>query len=130
VSKGSGFDLTDLRDQLQQMMNLGGLESLLAKMPLPGGVTPDKVAAQVDAKALRRQVGIINSMTPGERRFPKTINGSRRQRIAAGAGVPVPEVNRLLKQHEQMQKVMRRFSKGGLQKALRNLPGRGRFPGQ
>jgi signal recognition particle subunit SRP54 len=69
-------------------------------------------------------------MTPSERRFPKTINGSRRQRIAAGAGVGVPEVNRLLKQHEQMQKMMKRFSKGGLQRALRNLPTGGRFPGR
>lgn len=128
VKKGSGFDLADLREQLQQMMNLGGLEGLLAKMPLPGGLSADKVAGQVDAKTLGRQVAIINSMTPSERRFPKTINGSRRQRIAAGAGVGVPDVNRLLKQHEQMQKMMKRFSKGGLQRALRNLPF-GRLPG-
>jgi len=62
-------------------------------------------------------------MTPAERRFPKIINGSRRQRIAAGAGVGVPDVNRLLRQHEQMQKMMKRLSKGGLKRALRNLPG-------
>jgi signal recognition particle subunit SRP54 len=131
VSKGAGFDLADLRDQLQQMMAMGGLDSLLAKLPLPGGMTPDKVAGQMDPKMLRRQIGIINSMTPGERRFPKTINGSRRQRIAAGAGVGVPEVNRLLRQHEQMQRVMKRFAKGGLKNALRNLPGRGGgFPGR
>jgi signal recognition particle subunit SRP54 len=130
VSKGKSFDLTDLRDQLQQMLGMGGLEGLLAKLPLPGGVSADKLAGQVDPKSLRRQVAIINSMTPAERRFPKTINGSRRQRIAAGAGVGVPEVNRLLKQHEQMQKMMKRFSKGGLQRAMRNLPpGMGRFPG-
>jgi signal recognition particle subunit SRP54 len=131
VSKGKGFDLADLREQLQQMMNMGGLESLLAKLPLPGGLAPDKVAGQLDPKAIRHQVAIIDSMTPGERRFPKIINGSRRKRIAAGAGVGVPEVNRLLKQHEQMQKMMKRFSKGGLRKALRNMPGAGRgmFPG-
>ncbi len=131
VGKGAGFDLGDLRDQIQQMMNLGGLDSLLAKLPLPGGMSADKIAGQVDQKTLRRQIGIINSMTPSERRFPKTINGSRRQRIAAGAGVGVPDVNRLLKQHEQMQKMMKRFSKGGLQRALRNVPpGAGRFPGR
>ncbi len=131
VGKGQGFDLSDLRDQLQQMMGMGGLETLLAKLPLPGGMSADKIAGQVDQKALRRQIGVINSMTPSERRFPKTINGSRRQRIAAGAGVGVPEVNRLLKQHEQMQKMMKRFSKGGLQRAMRSMPPASpRFPGR
>lgn len=131
VGKGKGFDLTDLREQLEQMLNMGGLEGMLAKLPLPGGMSADKLAGQMDPRAIRRQIAIINSMTLAERRFPKTINGSRRQRIARGAGVPVPEINRLLKQHEQMQKVMKRFSKGGLRKALRNLPGGmgGRFPG-
>lgn len=122
VGKGHGFDLADLRGQLQQMAGMGGLESLLSKLPLPGGMSADKLAGQVDRKALRRQVAIIDSMTPTERRFPKLINGSRRQRIAAGAGVTVPEVNRLLKQHEQMQKMMKRFSKGGFRRAMRNLP--------
>lgn len=131
VGKGQGFDLGDLRDQLQQMLGMGGLESLLAKLPLPGGMSADKLAGQMDPKMIRRQIGIINSMTPGERRFPKTINGSRRLRIAAGAGVGVPEVNRLLKQHEQMQRMMKRFSKGGLQRAMRSMPpGGGRFPGR
>ncbi len=130
VGKGQGLDLADLREQLQQMMGMGGLESLLAKLPLPGGMSADKLAGQMDPAALRRQIAIINSMTPSERRFPKSINGSRRQRIARGAGVGVPDVNRLLKQHEQMQKVMKRFSKGGLQKAMRNMPGgAGRFTG-
>jgi signal recognition particle subunit SRP54 len=131
VGKGKGFDLVDLRDQLQQVQGMGGLEGLLAKLPLPGGLSADQVAEKMDPKSIRRQVAIINSMTPAERKFPKIINGSRRQRIAAGAGVGVPEVNRLIKQHEQMQKMMKRFSKGGLQRALRNLPAglRGRFPG-
>jgi signal recognition particle subunit SRP54 len=122
VGKGQGFDLSDLRNQLEQMVGMGGLESLLTKIPLPGGMSADKLAGQVDRKALRRQVAIINSMTAAERRFPKIINGSRRQRIAAGAGVSVPDVNRLLKQHEQMQKMMKRFSKGGLRRAMRNMP--------
>ena len=83
----------------------------------------DSMAGQVDEKNLRRQVALINSMTPRERRFPKIINGSRKRRIAAGAGVAVPEVNRLLKQHTQMQKMMKRMSKGGMKRALRGMPG-------
>jgi signal recognition particle subunit SRP54 len=124
VTRGQGFDLLDLREQLQQMLGMGGLESLLAKLPLPAGLQPDKLASQVDLGAIRRQIGIINSMTPSERRFPKALNGSRKQRIAAGSGVGVPEVNRLLKQHEHMQKMMKRLSRGGLQRAMRaGLPG-------
>jgi signal recognition particle subunit SRP54 len=126
VSKGQGFDLADLREQLHQMLGMGGLESLLAKLPLPGGMQAEKLAGQVDQRAIRRQIGIIDSMTPQERRFPKNINGSRKLRIAAGSGVAVPEVNRLLKQHEQMQKMMKRLSKGGLGRALRGMaPPRG-----
>jgi signal recognition particle subunit SRP54 len=123
VNKGQGFDLGDLRDQLQQMLGMGGLGSLLDKLPLPGGINRQQVAQQVDEKAIRRQVALINSMTPRERRFPKIIDGSRKRRIAAGAGAAVPEVNRLLKQHGQMQKMMKRLSKGGLQRALRGMPG-------
>jgi signal recognition particle subunit SRP54 len=123
VRKGKTFDLEDLRDQLEQMLGMGGLESLLDKLPLPGGVNSQQLAGQVDPKAIRRQVALINSMTPQERRFPKCINGARKRRIAAGAGQGVPEVNRLLKQHLQMQKMMKRFSKGGLQRALRGMPG-------
>ena len=112
-------------------MGMGGVESLLAKLPLPGGMSADKLAGQVDPKSIRRQIAIINSMTASERRFPKIINGSRRQRIASGAGVGVPEVNRLLRQHEQMQKMMKKLSKGGLQRALKGLrPGVGQFPGR
>jgi signal recognition particle subunit SRP54 len=123
LRKGKGFDLEDLRDQLQQMLGMGGLESLLDKMPLPGGLKAKQVADQVDERAIRRQIAVINSMTPKERRFPKGINGSRKRRIAAGAGLAVPEVNRVLKQHAQMQKMMKRFSKGGLKRALRGMPG-------
>jgi signal recognition particle subunit SRP54 len=129
ITKGRSFNLDDLRDQLRQMHGMGGLEGLLAKLPLPAGLSPEKFAGQVDQKTIRRQIGIIDAMTPSERRFPKLINGSRRQRIAAGAGVGVPEVNRLLKQHDQMQRVMKRFSKGGLKQMLRGIspgPSRGR----
>ncbi|MGI9330208.1 MAG: signal recognition particle protein [Gammaproteobacteria bacterium] len=123
VRKGKGFDLDDLRAQLEQMMGMGGLEGLLDKMPLPGGMSGSQLAQQVDEKGLRRQVALINSMTPQERRFPKTINGSRKRRIAAGAGLAVPDLNRLLKQHTQMQKMMKKMSKGGMKRALRGLPG-------
>ena len=125
MRKGRGFDLEDLRDQLGQMMNMGGLESLLDKMPLPGGVSASEISQQVDPAAIRRQVAIINSMTPHERKFPKVINGSRKRRIALGAGQAIQDVNRLLKQHAQMQKMMKRFSKGGLRGKLRGFPGMG-----
>ena len=123
VQKGRGFDLDDLRDQLSQMVNMGGLEGLLDKLPLPGGVSASQVSEQVDPAAIGRQVAIINSMTPQERKFPKVINGSRKKRIAAGAGQAIQDVNRLLKQHTQMQKMMKKFSKGGLRGKLRGLPG-------
>jgi signal recognition particle subunit SRP54 len=123
VRKGGGFDLDDLQVQLEQMLNMGGLEGLLDKLPLPGGLQAGQLAQQVDQRAIRRQVAIIKSMTPQERRFPKTINGSRKRRIAAGSGLQVQDVNRLLKQHTQMQKMMKRLGKGGMKKALRGLPG-------
>lgn len=123
VSKGAGFDLRDLREQLEQIVGLGGVEGLLGKLPLPGGLSPQQVAAQVDPRAIRRQIAIIDSMTPAERRAPRIIDGSRRRRIAAGAGLTVQEVNRLLKQHLQMQKMMKKATRGGLAKALRGLPG-------
>lgn len=123
VKRGKGFDLTDLREQLGQMLNMGGFEGLLEKLPLPGGVNPAQVADQVDPGAIGRQIAIINSMTPQERRFPKTINGSRKRRIAVGAGQAVQDVNRLLKQHQQMQKMMKRFSKMGGKRMMRGFPG-------
>ncbi len=130
LRKGRGFDLADMRDQLQQMLKMGGMASLMDKLPIPGKVDPAALKGQADDKALQRQIAIINSMTPGERRFPKTINGSRKKRIAGGAGLQVQDVNRLLKQHLQMEKMMKRFSKGGMKKLLRGMPqGGGRPPG-
>ena len=123
VKKGSSFDLNDLREQLGQMLNLGGMESLLEKLPLPGGMKPGQLAEQVDPRAIGRQIAIINSMTPRERRFPKSINGSRKQRIASGSGLAVQDVNRLLKQHLQMQKMMKRLSKGNMKRMMRGMPG-------
>jgi signal recognition particle subunit SRP54 len=124
--KGKGFDLEDFKAQIGQMKKMGGLSSLLDK--LPAGVAQ---AAQqsngMDDKALRRIEGIINSMTPAERAKPELIKASRKRRIATGAGVQVQEVNRLLNQFEQMQKMMKQMQKGGLQKMMRSM--RGVLPG-
>jgi signal recognition particle subunit SRP54 len=106
VQKGKGLDLLDLREQLQQMLNMGGLSALLDKLPM-GGKLPAGVADQAGDKQLRRQIAIINSMTPQERKIPAVINGSRKRRIALGSGVQIQDVNRLLKQHKQMQKMMK-----------------------
>ncbi|MDX1507443.1 MAG: signal recognition particle protein [Woeseiaceae bacterium] len=129
LKKGRGFDLSDLRDQLEQMMNMGGLGAMLDKLPIPGNVNPAALKQGADDKALRHQVAIINSMTPQERRFPKTINGSRKKRIAAGSGLTIQDVNRLLKQHLQMEKMMKKMSKGGIKNMLRGMPGGGVPPG-
>ena len=129
LRKGRGFDLSDLRDQLEQMLGMGGLGSLLGKLPLPGNVSAEALKDPAHERQLRRQVAIINSMTPGERRFPKTINGSRKKRIAAGAGLQIQDVNRLLKQHLQMQKMMKKVSKGGMKNLMRGMGGGGLPPG-
>lgn len=123
LRKGKGFDLADMRDQLTQMLDMGDMQSLLEKMPLPGNVNPEALAKGIDTQMLKRQVAIINSMTPGERRFPKTINGSRKKRIAGGAGLQIQDVNRLIKQHMQMQKTMKKMGKGGMQKMMRGAGG-------
>ena len=129
LRKGRGFDLLDLRDQLEQMMNMGGLGAMLEKLPIPGNLNPAALRDGANNKQLGRQIAVINSMTPGERRFPKIINGSRKKRIAAGCGLQIQDVNRLLKQHTQMEKMMKRMSKGGMKKMLRGMPGGGLPPG-
>ena len=129
LKKGKGFDLSDLRDQLEQMMNMGGIASMLEKLPLPGNVNPAALQDQANEQKIRRQIALINSMTPAERRFPKTINGSRKKRIAAGAGQQIQDVNRLLKQHLQMEKMMKKVSKGGMKKFMRGMGGGGMPPG-
>ena len=127
LKKGRGFDLSDLKDQLEQMMNMGGMAAMLEKLPLPGKIDPAALKDGANEQQLRRQVAIINSMTPGERRFPKTINGSRKKRIAAGCGLQIQDVNRLLKQYTQMERMMRKVSRGGMKNMLRGMPG-GRLP--
>jgi signal recognition particle subunit SRP54 len=129
LKKGKGFDLSDLKDQLEQMMNMGGIASMLEKLPLPGNINPAALQEQANEQKIKWQVAIINSMTPGERRFPKTINGSRKKRIAAGAGQQIQDVNRLLKQHVQMERMMKKMSRGGMKKMMRGMPGGGMPPG-
>jgi signal recognition particle subunit SRP54 len=119
LKKGKDFDLEDLHEQLQQVEKMGGLAALMDKLPaqLAGKAA---AAPQVNDKEVKRQVAIIRSMTPRERRHPKIIDASRKRRIAAGSGVQVSEINRLLKNYLQMQKMMKTMSKaGGLTKLMR-----------
>lgn len=125
IRRGKGFDLADMRDQLTQMLSMGDMKGLLEKLPLPGNVNADALAQGIDTRMLSRQVAIIDSMTPKERRFPKTINGSRKKRIAGGSGMQIQDVNRLLKQHTQMQKTMKKLGKGGMSKLMQGMGGRG-----
>jgi signal recognition particle subunit SRP54 len=126
VKSGKGFDLEDLKTQMQQMKKMGGLAALMDK--LPAQLSQMAQGAQMDEKLVARRIGIIDSMTPQERAKPELIKASRKRRIAAGAGVPVQEVNRLLNEFAQMQKMMKLMGKGGgMQKMMRNL--RGMFPG-
>ena len=122
IKKGKGFDMYDLRDQMQQMQSMGGLAGLADKLPGMGKMM-DAAKAQTGEKEMGRMVAIINSMTPHERRFPAVIKGSRKKRIAAGSGVQIQDVNRLLKQHLQMSKMMKKVAKGGMAKMMRGLKG-------
>ncbi len=123
LRKGKGFDLTDFRDQLEQMEQMGGLSSLIEKLPGVGDL-PANVRARANNHESRRMMAIINSMTLGERAFPATIRGSRKKRIAAGSGTQVQEVNRLLKQFAQMQKMLKKAKrKGGLDKMMGQIKG-------
>ncbi len=123
LKKGKAFDFSDLRSQLNQMLNMGGMAAMLEKLP-GGAKLPPQAAAAADDTAVRRQIALINSMTPKERKFPKLINGSRKRRIAQGAGLQVQDVNRLMKQQLQMAKMMKKFSKGGMKGMMRALQGR------
>ena len=121
LQKGKKFDLEDFRDQLAQMSNMGGLTSMLDKMPGMNQL-PANAQSQLDDGMFKQMAVIIDSMTPHERHFPDVINGSRKQRIAKGSGTQVVDINRLLKQHKQMQKMMKKVSrKGGMQKMMRGL---------
>ena len=126
VKSGKGFDLEDFKAQIAQMKKMGGLAALADK--LPGNLAQmAQGSPQLDDKIIRRIEGIIDSMTPGERSRPELIKASRKRRIASGAGVTVQEVNRLLNQFEQTQKMMKMMAKGGLAKMMRSM--KGVFPG-
>jgi signal recognition particle subunit SRP54 len=122
VKKGKGFDLEDFKQQIVQMKKMGGVASLMDKLPaqLVGQIDPAKLQ---DETQFRRIEGIINAMTPAERRKPEIIKASRKRRIAAGAGVPVQAVNQLLNQFEQMQKMMKMMKGGNLQRMMRGMKG-------
>jgi signal recognition particle subunit SRP54 len=134
IKKGKKFDLEDLRDQLQQMQNMGGITGMLDKLPGMGNMA-QMAQSQIDTKQFTRMEAIINSMTPAERRNPDLLNGSRKKRIVMGSGTELQDLNRLLKQHKMMAKMMKKMGqKGGMANMMRGLggmmpPGGGRFPG-
>lgn len=125
MKKGT-FDMNDLKSQLNQMKKLGGMKGVLGMLPGVGKIKGQLDAAGLDDKILTRQEAIIQSMTKTERSDPDSINGSRRKRIAAGAGVEVSEVNKLLKMHRQMADMMKKMGKGG---RMPTMPGMGGMPG-
>ena len=122
VKKGKGFDLQDFKEQLEQMRNMGGMMSLMDKMPGMGNMTA-KIKDQANDKQFTQMEAIINSMTPGERERPDVIKGSRKRRIAMGSGTQIQDVNKLLKQFTQMQKMMKKMSGGGMKKMMRGMGG-------
>ena len=123
VAKGKKFDLNDMRDQLEQMQNMGGIAGLMDKLPGLGQV-PEHLKAQVSqSKEVPRMMAIIGSMTPKERRNPDLLNGSRRARIARGSGTTPADVNKLLKQYQQMEKMMGKLGRGGMKGMMRGLSG-------
>ena len=123
VARGKDFDLEDLRTQLTQLQGMGGIGAFIDKLPAQLAARAGQLP-QGNEKDVRRQIAIICSMTPGERRYPKNIDGSRKRRIAAGSGVQVSDINRLLKNFLQMQKMMKSMGKGGLARMMRTMGGR------
>ena len=123
LKSGKGFDLNDFKEQIGQMRKMGGLSAMMDKLPAQFAQAASHLPAGGEDKAVRRIEGIINSMTPLERSRPELLKASRKRRIAVGAGVHVQEVNRLLKQFEQSQKMMKQFSKGGMAKLMRGMKG-------
>ncbi len=121
LQKGNRFDLEDFKDQLEQMANMGGIENMLDKMPGMGKLPPS-AQASLDSGLFKTMAVIIDSMTTKEKQYPDLISGSRKQRIAKGSGKQVQDVNRLMKQFKQAQKMMKKVSKkGGMQKMMRGL---------
>lgn len=123
LKSGKGFDLNDFKEQIGQMRKMGGLSSMMDKLPAQFAQAASQMQAGGEEKTIGRIEGIINSMTPAERSRPELLKASRKRRIAMGAGVQVQEVNRLLKQFEQSQKMMKQFAKGGMAKLMRGMKG-------
>jgi len=123
LKSGKGFDLNDFKEQIGQMRKMGGMSALMDKLPAQFAQAAGQLQGGMEEKTVGRIEGIINSMTPAERSKPELLKASRKRRIAAGAGVSVQEVNRLLNQFEQTQKMMKQFSKGGMQKMMRSMKG-------
>ena len=122
LKKGKNFDFNDLKEQFEQMQNMGGMSGLIDKMPGMGGMS-EKIKDQVNDREIRRMIAIVNSMTPKERRFPDIIKGSRKRRIAQGCGLQVQDVNRLMKQQLQMKKMMKKMKGGGMAAMMRGMKG-------
>ena len=120
LQKGKAFDLEDFREQLQQMQSMGGVGSMLDKLPGMNSI-PQEMKDKVNDKELSRQIGVINSMTMKERRYPDLIKGSRKKRIAEGCGQQLSDVNRILKQFMMMQKMMKRFKAGNMANMMRGI---------
>ena len=123
LKSGKGFDLNDFKEQIGQMRKMGGLSSMMDKLPAQFAQAAGQMQPGAEDKAVSRIEGIINSMTPAERTKPELIKASRKRRIATGAGVQVQEVNRMLNQFEQTQKMMKQFAKGGMAKLMRGMKG-------
>lgn len=130
LHKGKGFDLNDFKEQIQQMRNMGGLESIMSKMPGEIGQLSKQIPEGTAEKAMGHVEAIINSMTAKERANPALLKASRKRRIAAGSGTTIQEVNKMLKQFEQSQQMMKMFSGKGMGKLMNMAKGmKGRFPG-
>ena len=123
MQKGKSFDLVDLRDQLEQMASLGGMGALMDKLPGAANL-PAAIKGQASDSEMRKMVALIDSMTPQERKYPAILKGSRKKRVTQGSGLEVQDLNRLLKQHMQMSKMMKKMSKGGMAKMMRSMQGK------
>ncbi|OYY73604.1 MAG: signal recognition particle protein [Gammaproteobacteria bacterium 28-57-27] len=126
VKSGKSFNMEDMKSQMEQMLSMGGVASLMEKLPGAGKV-PEHVKAQANDRDVKRMIALIQSMTPQERRHPELIKGTRKRRIAAGAGLQAQDLNRLLKQHADMRDMMKKLSGGGMSKLIRGM--KGRMPG-
>jgi signal recognition particle subunit SRP54 len=131
LKKGHAFDLEDFRDQLKQLGKLGGIASIMKKLPGMGGMMNGMTGGAGDIEKRIQEIdAIIGSMTPQERRYPALLKSSRKLRVAKGSGTSVPAINKLLKQFEQMQKMMKKVTQGGgMKKIMRGMAGMSGMPG-